>query len=72
MHRIIKQMGKVNLDNQTKIVIPKKWLTMTPNLRHYKHPLVAPPNLSANLTSLECHEPLSHTYHKSLHQTNED
>jgi hypothetical protein len=29
-------------------------------------------NLGANLTSFEYHEPLSHTRHKSLHQTNEN
>jgi len=28
--------------------------------------------LGANLTLFKCHEPLSHTYHKLLHQINED
>jgi hypothetical protein len=31
MHRIVKQMGKVDLRNQTKIIVPEKWLIMTSN-----------------------------------------
>jgi hypothetical protein len=45
---------------------------MTLKRRRYEHPLVAPPNLGANLTSFEHHEPLSDTCHKLLRQINED
>ncbi len=45
---------------------------MTLNWKHYGHPHVATPNLGANLTSFEHHEPLFHTHHESLHQSNED
>jgi len=31
MHKIVEQMGKIDPNNQVKIVIPDKWLTMTPN-----------------------------------------
>jgi hypothetical protein len=31
MHKIVEQMGKVDPNNQVKIVIPKKWLIVTPN-----------------------------------------
>ncbi len=41
-------------------------------LRCYGHPPIAPPNLGANLTLFECHEPLFHTCHESLHQINEN
>jgi len=72
MDRIIEQMGKVDSKNQTKAVILEKWLIMTTNWRCYKHPPIAPPNLGANLTLHKHHEPLFHTRHKSLHQTNEN
>ncbi len=72
MDKIVKQMGKVDLEYWAKIVIFEKWLIMTLNWRHYKHPPIAPPDMGANLTSFKRHEPLFHTYHKLLHQTNED
>jgi hypothetical protein len=31
MHKIVKQMEKVDFKNRTKIVTPEKWLTMTSN-----------------------------------------
>jgi hypothetical protein len=31
MRKIVKQMGKVDLMNWAKIIIPKKWLIVTPN-----------------------------------------
>jgi len=31
VHKIIKQMGKVDPENSTKIVLPEKWLIMTSN-----------------------------------------
>jgi hypothetical protein len=31
VRKIVKQMGKVDLENQAKTVTPKKWLTMTLN-----------------------------------------
>jgi hypothetical protein len=31
MHKIIEQMGKVDLENRTNIVTLKKWLTVTLN-----------------------------------------
>jgi hypothetical protein len=31
MHKIIKKMGKFDLENYAKIKIPAKWLTMTLN-----------------------------------------
>jgi hypothetical protein len=31
MHKIVKQMGKVNPKNQTNTITPKKWLAMTLN-----------------------------------------
>ncbi len=68
MHKIVKQMGKADLKNRMKIVTPKKWLIVTQNWRHYKHPLVAPPNLGANLTSWTI---VSHPQ-ESLHQIDED
>jgi hypothetical protein len=64
-------MRKVNPKNLVKIITPKKWLVMTPNWRCFGHPPITPPNLGANLTSLECHKPLSHIHHESLHQTDE-
>jgi len=42
VHKIIEQMGKVDSENSAKIVIPEKWLTMTSNWRHYRHPLASP------------------------------
>jgi hypothetical protein len=30
-HKIVEQTGKTNPENQTKVVIFEKWLTMTPN-----------------------------------------
>jgi hypothetical protein len=72
VHKIVEQMWKTNLQNEMKIVILEKWLTMTSNWRRYERPFVTPPNLGANLTSLKRHEPLFHTHHESLHQTNED
>jgi hypothetical protein len=33
---------------------------------------LTPPNLNANLTLFECHEPLFYTCHESLNQINED
>jgi len=55
-----------------KTIILKKWLAVLPNQRHCGHPLVTPPNLGVNLTSLKRNEPLSHTHHESLHQIDED
>jgi hypothetical protein len=71
VHRIVKQMGKFDPKNWTKIVIPEKWLIMRSNWKHYEHPPIAPPNLGANLPSFKCHEPLFHTRHESLHQIDE-
>jgi hypothetical protein len=71
MHRIIEQMGKVDQENPTKIVILEKWLIVTSNWRCYGHPLTSP-NMGANLTSFECHELVFHTHHKSLHQIDEN
>jgi hypothetical protein len=65
-------MGKVDPKNQTKIVILEKWLIMTPNWKHYKHPPIALTNLGAHLTLCECHEPLCHTCWKSIHQIDEN
>jgi hypothetical protein len=31
MSKIVEHMGKVDLKNQVKTIIPKKWLTMTSN-----------------------------------------
>jgi hypothetical protein len=31
VHNIVKQMGKINLENQAKIVTLENWWTMTPN-----------------------------------------
>ncbi len=31
MHKIVEQMGKVDLENRTNIVTPKKWLIVTLN-----------------------------------------
>jgi len=31
MRRIVKQMGKINLENKAKIVTPEKWLIVTLN-----------------------------------------
>jgi hypothetical protein len=70
--KIVEQMGRANPNNWMKTVTFEKWLTMTPNWRCYKHPPIAPPNLGADLTSLKCYKPLFYTWHKSLHQTNED
>ncbi len=70
--KIIKQMGKVDLENRAKFVTLKKWLIATLNCRHYGQPFIAPYNLGANLTSFEGHEPLSHTHDGLPHQTNED
>jgi len=53
VHKFIEQMKKNDRKNQTKTIILEKWLTMTSNWRCYKHPLVAPPNLGVNLTSLK-------------------
>ncbi len=72
VHKIVEQMGKVDLKNQVKTITPKKWLITTLNCRHYGHPSIALPNLGANLTSLERHEPLFRTCYQLLHQTNED
>jgi len=72
MHKIVKQMEKVDFKNRTKIVTPEKWLTMTSNWKHYEHPPIAPPNVGANLTLLEHHEPLFHACHNSLYQIDED
>jgi hypothetical protein len=63
---------KIDLKNWVKIVILEKWLTMPLNLKHCGHPPMAQPNLNANLTLLKSHEPLFHTYHKLLRQTDED
>jgi hypothetical protein len=30
MHKIVEQMGKINPENQAKIITLEKWLTMTP------------------------------------------
>jgi len=65
-------MKKIDLKNQVKTIILEKWLTMTLNKKCYGHPLVVPPNMGANLTSFERHEPLFHIKHKLLHQNNED
>jgi hypothetical protein len=65
-------MGKVNPKNQLKTVTLGKWLAVLPNWRHYRHPLVAPPNLGVNPISLKHNEPLFHTHHESLHQIDED
>jgi hypothetical protein len=70
VHKIIEQMKKTNTKNHAKIVTLEKWLTMTPNWRHYGHPPVAPPNLGANWTLFQHHEP--ETHHKSFHQIDED
>jgi hypothetical protein len=42
------------------------------NLKVLQIFIITPPNPIVNSTSFECHEPLSHTRHESLHQTNED
>ncbi len=63
--RIVKQMGRIDPNNQVKIITFDKWLIVTLNWRRYAHPPIAPPNLGANLTSFKCYEPLSHTHHKS-------
>jgi len=55
VHKILKQMEKINLENQVKIVTLEKWLIMKSNWRCYRHPLVAPPNLGENLTLLVHH-----------------
>jgi len=65
-------MGKLDLENGEKIIILEIWLIVTLNWRCYEYPLIAPPILGANLMSIECHEPLSHIHHESLHQTDED
>jgi hypothetical protein len=31
MHRIVEQMGKIDLENWAKIVTPEKWLIVTSN-----------------------------------------
>jgi hypothetical protein len=54
---IVKQIENFDPKNWMKIVTCKKWQTMIPNWKHYKHPPIAPPNLGANLTSLECRKP---------------
>jgi len=72
VRKIVQQKGKTNFKNQIKIVTLEKYLTMIPNWKHYGHPPIAPPNLGANLTSFKHHEPLFHTYHKLLHQIDED
>ncbi len=72
MHRIFKHMGKIDPKNWAKIVILEKWLIMTPNWKHYQHPPIAPLNLDVNLTPFECHEPMFHICHESLHWTDED
>jgi hypothetical protein len=54
----VKQIENFHPKNRMKIVTSKKWLTMIPNWKHYEHPPITPPNLGANLTSFECHEPL--------------
>jgi hypothetical protein len=33
--KIVKQMGKSNLENRAKIITPKKWLIAMSNCRHY-------------------------------------
>jgi len=72
MHKIVEHMGKFDLEIWVKIRIPKKWLTMMSNWKHYKHPPIAPPNLGANLTLFEPHEPLFHICHEPLCQIDED
>jgi hypothetical protein len=72
VHKIVKWMEKYDLENRAKTVTFEKWLTVTPNWRCYRHPLITSPNMGVNLTSFECHEPLFHIYYESLHQTNED
>ncbi len=52
----LNKLKKFDLENWTKIETLKKWLTVIPNWKHYKHPLVTPLKLDANLTSFECHE----------------
>jgi hypothetical protein len=54
---IVKQIEIFDLKIQMKIVTPKKWLAMISNWKCYKHWPIAPPNLGANLTSIECREP---------------
>jgi len=58
VHKILKWMENFDLENQVKIVTLEKWLIMKSNWRCYRHPLVAPPNLGANLTLLVHHESL--------------
>jgi hypothetical protein len=72
VHKIVEQIGKVDPKNWVKIITPKKWLIMTLNWKCYRHPPIAPSNLGVSLTSLERHEPLLHTHHKSLHQIDEE
>jgi len=70
--KIVKQMGRVDPNNQAKTVTLEKWLIVTLNWRCYKHPPISPPNLDTNLTLLEYREPLFHTHLESLHQIDED
>jgi hypothetical protein len=65
-------MEKISPKNQVKTITLEKRLIMRPNWKHYKHPPIAPPNMGANIKLFEHHEPLFHTHHKSLHQTDED
>jgi hypothetical protein len=46
---IIEQIGRADPKKRTKTITPEKWLTVTSIWRHYKHPLVTPPNLSAKI-----------------------
>jgi hypothetical protein len=72
MCKIIEQTGKFDPKNLTKTVIPKKWVIVTSNWRHYGHPFITSPNLDENLTSLKHCEPLFHTHHELLHQIDEE
>jgi hypothetical protein len=72
MHKLIEQMGNVDLENLTKTITLKKWLVVTLSWKCYKHPPTTPPNMGVNLTLFKRHEPLFHTNHKLLHQIDED
>jgi hypothetical protein len=65
VHKIVEQMGKIDLKNQTKIVtFENGWLWHQIETLYYKHPRVTSSNLGENLTSFKCHESLFHIWHE--------
>jgi hypothetical protein len=64
-------MGKYDPNDRVKTKTHENGLIVTLNWRCYKHH-VAPPNLNANLTLFERHEPPFHTHHELLCQIDKD